>query len=134
MKVLFNLVLAMVLCLTVASVAMPVFAQNELQSDIYGDLDTIGSEGFDQDPDTAPTLPETVGRVIRIILTLLGVILVVIVVYAGFLWMTAGGNDDQVKKAKSWLTNAIIGLIIILAAYAITDFVITKVFEATSTQ
>jgi len=56
-----------------------------------------------------------------------------LIIYAGFLWMTAGGNPEQVDKAKQWLTNAIIGLAIILAAYAISGFVIDNLFAATGT-
>jgi len=62
--------------------------------------------------------------IINAILGLLGLIFLVLIVYAGFLWMTAAGNDDQVKKAKSILTAAIIGVIIIIAAYAISNFVL----------
>lgn len=72
-----------------------------------------------------------VGNVVKIVLTLLGVIVLVIIVYAGFLWMTAGGNEDQVKKAKQWLINAIIGLALVLSAYAISSFVVTNLSSAT---
>ncbi len=73
-----------------------------------------------------------IGNIVRIVLTLLGVVVLVIIVYAGFLWMTAGGNEDQVKKAKQWLINAIIGLALILAAYAISSFVVTNLSSATT--
>jgi len=49
------------------------------------------------------------------------------------LWMSAGGNEDQVKKAKQWLKNAVIGLALILAAYAIADFAVSYLFAATTT-
>ena len=65
-----------------------------------------------------------IARIIRIGLGLLGIILVAIVIYGGFLWMTAGGNEEQIAQAKKVLTNAIIGLVIILSAYAIVSFVI----------
>ena len=73
----------------------------------------------------------TVAKIIRAVLGLLGIIAVVIVLYAGFLWMTAGGNDEQIGKAKQWLINGIIGLAIILSAFAITQFVISKLAGAT---
>lgn len=97
---------------------------------LTSDLDKIGQAGFNESPNPN-ALTERIGRIIKIVLGILGVILVVIVVYAGFLWMTAGGEADQVKKAKDWMTNAVVGLIIILSAYAITDFVITKLITAT---
>jgi hypothetical protein len=65
-----------------------------------------------------------VGRIIGIFLSVLGIIFLLLVLYAGFLWMTAAGNADQVDKAKKLLIQATIGLIIILLSFAITNFVI----------
>jgi hypothetical protein len=50
-------------------------------------------------------------------------------IYAGILWMTAQGNEQQVSKAKNLLINATIGLIITLAAYAITSFIGTEILS-----
>jgi len=66
-----------------------------------------------------------------VILTLLGVILLVYFVYGGVLWMTAGGDIEQVKKAKAILEQAIIGVAIVLASYAISEFVISRLVSAT---
>ena len=73
-----------------------------------------------------------IARIIRAALGLLGIILLVIIIYAGYLWMTAGGNDEQIGKAKNIIKNAVIGLIIIMSAYAITQFIISKLLEATT--
>ncbi len=64
-------------------------------------------------------------QIITTILSFLGVIFLVITIYAGFQWMTAGGNEEEVKKAKERLKNSIIGLVIVLAAYAVT-FLVTQ--------
>jgi len=77
-------------------------------------------------------LPILVGKIIRTILGLLGIIFVVLMVYAGFLWMTARGESDPVDKAKSIIQQSIIGVIIIFLAYAITGFVINAIVRATS--
>ncbi len=77
------------------------------------------------------TLSQTIGKIIKVVLGLLGTIFLVLTVYAGFLWMTAGGNDEQAGKAIGILKTAVVGLIIILASYSITYFVLQKVFEAT---
>lgn len=77
---------------------------------------------------------ETGASIINVALTLLGTIMLLLVFYAGFLWMTAAGNDDQIGKAKSILSAAVIGLIIILSAYSITTFVTERAIEATSLQ
>ncbi len=100
---------------------MPLFAQAQDYTDQLGDAATevYGSEDADEGDFTL-----IVANLINVVLSILGIILLVIIVYAGALWMTAGGNSDQVGKAKSWLINAVIGLIITLAAYAISNFVI----------
>ncbi len=73
----------------------------------------------------------TIARIINISLSLLGIIVVVIIIYAGFEWMTAGGSEDKVSSAKQRITYAIIGLAIILSAYAITNFVVKNLSQAT---
>ncbi len=82
---------------------------------------------------TETTFAENVGRAIRILLSLLGVIFTVLIIYAGYLWMTAAGNDEAVSKAKSIISTSIIGLIILLMAYSITNFVVTRVMEGALT-
>lgn len=77
---------------------------------------------FGEDPNAPKDIRQQVVGVINVVLTILGILLLVLIMYAGFQWMTAGGNDDQVKKAKTILKNAIIGLIIILFSWSITRF------------
>ncbi len=67
-----------------------------------------------------------IGLVLEVVLGLLGVIMLVLVIYAGFLWMTAGGKADQVEKAKNIMRNGAVGLVLILSAYAVTVFVINS--------
>ena len=74
----------------------------------------------------------TVARIIRVAMSLLGIIAVVIVLIGGFTWMTAGGNDEKVGEAKKWIFSGIIGLAIILSAYAIATFVINQLITATT--
>jgi hypothetical protein len=64
-----------------------------------------------------------VGRIIYAALTLIGTIFFVLMVYAGYLWMTARGAEEQVEKAKNIIRAAIIGLVVVVSAYAITVFV-----------
>ncbi|MFH1620790.1 MAG: IPT/TIG domain-containing protein [Patescibacteria group bacterium] len=80
-------------------------------------------------PSTDPRV--IVVNIINVALGLIGIILVSLIVYAGFLWMTSGGDAEKTGKAKKIITNAIIGLVIILSAWAITKFVIEKLLEAT---
>lgn len=71
-----------------------------------------------------------IGFIIRAVLSTVGVIILIFMVYGGYLWMASGGNEQMVKKAKDILTNAAIGLIIVLAAYAITTFVVRGITGA----
>lgn len=64
-----------------------------------------------------------IARIIRVALGLIGIIMVVLLMYGGYLWMSAGGNNEQISKAQQVLKNAAIGLAIILSSYAITIFV-----------
>ena len=73
-----------------------------------------------------------IANIIKAALGLLGIVALVLVLYAGYEWMTAGGNEDQIASSKKILFNATIGLAIILSAYAIVSFVMTKLIEATT--
>ena len=72
------------------------------------------------------TLFDNASLIIKTILELLGFIFVVLMIYAGILWMTAGGNEEQVEKAKNLIKQALTGLIIVVLAYAITYFIFTR--------
>ena len=75
---------------------------------------------------------QVAARVIRIILGFLGILAVVIILFAGFKWMTSGGSEDKVGEAKKMLAAGIIGLVIILSAYALANFVISQLYSATT--
>lgn len=63
------------------------------------------------------------GQVVRAGLTLVGTIFFILMFYAGYLWMTARGEEQKVEKARNIILAAIIGLVIVVSAYAITIFV-----------
>lgn len=73
------------------------------------------------------TLGGVAADVIKAFLGLLGIIFVVLIILAGYNWMTAGGDEEKVTKAKKMITRAIIGIIIIVGAYAITYFVFSRI-------
>jgi hypothetical protein len=78
--------------------------------------------------------PRTVAKnLIQVILGFLGIIAVVIILLGGFKWMTAAGNEDKVGEAKKIIVAGVIGLIIILGAWAIANFVLTNVMNAINT-
>lgn len=67
-----------------------------------------------------------IGGVINIVLGILGVVAVAYIIYAGFKWVTAAGNEDHVKEAKSTIKNAIIGIAIVFLSYVIINFVVDQ--------
>lgn len=75
----------------------------------------------------------TITNIINVALSLLGIVAVVVILTGGFKWMTAGGNDDQVGEARKWIFSGIIGLAIILSAWAIARFALTSLGSATNT-
>lgn len=72
-----------------------------------------------------------VARIIRTALGLLGIVALVLILYGGFVWMTAGGDEEKISQSKKILLNSVIGLAIILSSYAIASFVVSKLVEAT---
>ncbi|MCK9438948.1 MAG: hypothetical protein WCY43_03235 [Patescibacteria group bacterium] len=68
-------------------------------------------------------LSSRVGVIIGAILSFIAVVFMILIIYAGILWMIARGNEQQVDRAKNLIIQAIIGLIIVLSAYIITNFI-----------
>jgi hypothetical protein len=71
------------------------------------------------------------GTIVNYILGLLGVIFAIYIIYAGIIWMTAGGEVSRVDRAKNILRNGVIGIIIALGAYAISNFVVNAIIQST---
>ena len=68
-------------------------------------------------------LASKIGDILGIVLSFIGVLFLGLMIYAGITWMIASGNEQTITKAKDMLINATIGLVIVLAAYALTSFV-----------
>ena len=97
----------------------------------------IGAQGnnnigswFGQSSGT-PDIRMTVFNLINLALSFLAIIFLVLTVVAGFLWLTSSGDAKKVETAQGYLKNAIIGLVIILAAKALTIFLIARFVNAT---
>lgn len=91
--------------------------------DATANLSKAGTEAettFDDD------LSELIGVGINTALAFVGLIFMVLMIYAGYLWMTARGEEEPVKKAKKIITASIIGLILVISAYAITNLVVAR--------
>lgn len=82
--------------------------------------------GKTSDLNTSVVQPETyIGTILTLLFSFLGIIFLVLIVYAGILWSTAQGNTSQVEKAKDTITRSIVGLILVILAYAISIFIMT---------
>ena len=95
--------------------AIPAFAQVDFGA--FGE-----AAGFT----TGASVQVIIARLIRTAITFLGVVVVVFVLYGGFMYMTAGGNTDRIAKAKKVLVNSVIGLVIVLSAFTITQFILSS--------
>ncbi len=98
-----------------------VFTANGSET-ILNKLETVGDKGGYETADET-TLASTLGLIVNAILSLLGVIFIILIIYGGIKWMMAGGNEEDVKKATTIIKNAIIGLIITVSAYAIWSLI-----------
>ena len=103
----------------------PLIVQASSQSDVYG-INYVANTGIaKKDPrDVAADL-------IKLAMSFLGTIAVLLILYGGLKWMIAGGNQDKIDEARKTLWSGFIGLVIIVAAYAIAAYVIEAVIQAT---
>lgn len=98
-------------------IATPVLAGDPFGFDYADDL------GLENTDVTDPR--DMAVNIVQFLMTFLGIIAVVIILYGGFLWMTAAGNEDKVATAKKVIIAGAIGLAVIISAYVIVNFVIT---------
>lgn len=85
--------------------------------------ETAGAAGLP----TNTNIVKIIGQVIYIILGFLGIVFIILIIYGGFMRMTATGNSEQIKKSTNIILSAVIGVIIILASYSITAFILSRV-------
>ena len=91
-----------------------------------GNKDKVKEElGYTEQTEDDPRI--VAASIIKVLMTFLGIISVGIVLWGGYKWMTAAGNEDQVSESKKIITSGIIGLLIILAAWAIASWTIDTI-------
>jgi len=76
---------------------------------------------------TSDNLATIIGQIIYAILGFLGIVFILLLIYGGFLRMTAQGDPGKIKTSYGIITSAVIGVVIILASYTITAFIIGQV-------
>lgn len=131
--------LATVVCFIIASPFVMVgeggieFGSSMVQGyDFSGGLRNIADKsGLNPHPkDQEPQLPEIIGAIINAGLSVIGVVCLVIIIIAGYRWMMAEGSEETITKARHSIKSAAIGVIIVLASYAITYYVINTVLPS----
>jgi beta-lactamase regulating signal transducer with metallopeptidase domain len=89
--------------------------------DAFPNAKIVASSTYNTSQDLYPML----GNIIAVILSLLGAIFIIFIIYGGYIWMTASGNEQKDEKATQIIKETIIGLIVILGAYAISYFILS---------
>jgi TRAP-type C4-dicarboxylate transport system permease small subunit len=113
------------------ALVIPAYAQDEKATPALGNafknFRTLTARvGFGDQP---PRPEELVARLIFVALGMVGVVFVSLIIYGGYLWMTARGNEEQVNKAQRIITESVIGVVVVFLAYFITAFVVQRVGE-----
>ncbi len=129
---LFLIIFLLVLPTIIFFTPNTVIADENLAESQVG-LQQIGASAYGSNSDDVDFRLQVI-RVINISLTFLGIIFLALILFSGFQWMTAGGNPENVAKAKKRLINAVIGLIIILASWTISYFVSLRLVAITTNQ
>lgn len=89
-----------------------------------------GPQGANIQGTDSVNLPQMIGSVLRGLFALLGTVFFALMFYGGFLWMTASGNEEQVGKAKKVITQAVVGLFIVVIANAISNFAFSTIVSS----
>lgn len=87
-------------------------------------LDTTAKGGYGVEVNKLATnIPDIVGMIVGAVLEFVGLLFFILIIWAGFIWMTAGGSEEKVKESVDLIIRASFGLLIISAAYLIAQFV-----------
>jgi hypothetical protein len=113
--------------------SIPLLAHAAIGSGLANASTSVGTSANAAVLSTATSLPQMIGKGVGVLLGVLGIAFVVMVVYAGFLYLTANGEETNVKKAKKMLSQAVIGLVLIVSAYAITNVVVDALLTVSAT-
>jgi uncharacterized membrane protein len=117
---------AFLMALSLAT-AVPAQAGSFLERAQEGGLNTIGADAYGEDGEPSKSLQSIIASLVKVLLGVLGLIFVVLLIAAGFKYMTSAGNQEKIDEAVHQIRNAVIGLIIIVCAYSITYFITVRI-------
>ncbi len=137
--------IALIVLLGVSLIWTPVFADDTADEEkntggnkdaieqqyveINSQLNAFGSQ-FGASTETTTDIRIVVARIIRIVLSLMAVVAVAYVIYGGYLYLTSGGSDERIGKARKIIFYGAIGLAIMLLSFSITSFVYRSIYGA----
>lgn len=114
--------LCLIAILSIIAISAPIQAQG-IESDLeFGEVPQPSGLGN-------VSLEGAVLNVITIVLSFLGLVALVVILIGGFKWMTSGGNEEKIGEAKKLMGAGIVGLLIIVASYAIATFVMNSLLD-----
>lgn len=118
------------------SIPVLAFAQQRSQTttNILNNLGKTAKNPFGAEDSGVSSVSVTslIGNLVQVVLGFTGTVTFLVFLYGGFLWLSARGNDDQVATAKKYITNGLIGTILVIAAFSISIFLTSTVFKAVS--
>jgi amino acid transporter len=118
---LLPLLLAVLAVSVLGFAAIPAHAQTPFSIENIGSSLGLGTSD----------LKNTVINIVKLTLSLLGLIAVTLIIYGGITWTTAAGNEQRVEKAKQIISAAVIGLIVVILSWAIVIFVVNTTSNVT---
>lgn len=128
MKKAMAFIMALFVLTSVFAFSLPAFAL----PDVWGNDDPAGNNFSNTTGLGNADLRTSIAKTIQLVISFLGIVAVVIILIGGFKWMTAGGSEDKVAEAKKLIIAGIIGLVIILFAFAIATFVLNSLGTVTA--
>lgn len=117
--------ISLLLIFNFSLIIRPVLAETAQDTALGGLTDTAKETGLQ-----AGNPATTIGAALGVLLSVLGLIMLIIIVYAGVIWMTAGGATENVKRARDMMIEASLGLAVCLASYAITQYIVARITTA----
>jgi len=112
----------LILVCLISVLILPYFVFASTADSVIGIMDNVAGGSYETSGVTEYTFAEKLGLIVKVFLGLLGVIFIILIILAGFKYMTAQGDEGKVKESLASIRHAVIGLIIVVGAYAIWYF------------
>lgn len=134
MKILLSILLSFTLVVGIMPL-QPAYAQNQSAQNALNFLDKTADKGGLNTPggDSRDRIVAIIGNIINVVLGFVGIIFFIQIMWAGIRWMTAGGNEQVIEESKQTLKASVIGIVIALSAFLITNFVLVQVRRVVTT-